>query len=402
MPIQTKVERIVSDITANQALSRAVRQIDPDVAAIYPITPQTDVAEGLATFVAEGVVNTVLVPVESEHSAMSACVGAAAAGARAFTATSSQGLAYMFEVLYIAAGLRLPIVMANVNRTLSAPINIHCDHSDSYGARDSGWVQLYAENAQEAYDNLIQAVRIAEHPKVLLPVMVNVDGFIVSHAAESAILLEDEEVRQFIGEYKPRFSLLDVDNPITVGPFDGLHGHFFEFKTAQIEAMANAKQVILEVGKEFGALSGRTYGLFEEYRLDDADIAIVVIGSAAATCSSVVDELRDQGLPVGLLKLRSFRPFPSEELADALGHIKAIGVLDRAVSPGLSGGPLFAEVKAALFDAGARPKVSSFVYGLGGREFRPEHAREAFASLLEIKKSGNVGNLVSYLGIRKG
>ncbi|MBI2864053.1 MAG: pyruvate ferredoxin oxidoreductase [Chloroflexi bacterium] len=402
MPIQTKVERRVSAVTGNQALSRAVRQIDPDVAAVYPITPQTDVAEGLATFVADGMINTVLVPVESEHSAMSACIGAAAAGARAFTATSSQGLAYMFEVLYVAAGLRLPIVMANVNRSLSAPINIHCDHSDSFGARDSGWVQLYSENAQQAYDNLIQAVRIAEHSKVLLPVMVNVDGFIVSHAAESAVLLDDEEVRQFIGEYTPRFSLLDVDHPITVGPFDGLHGYFFEFKAAQVEAMANAKQVILDVGKEYGALSGRTYGFFEEYGLDDADTAIVVVGSAAATCSSVVDEMRAQGMPVGLLKLRSFRPFPAEELADALKYVKAVGVLDRAVSPGLAGGPLFAEVKSALFDADARPKVASFVYGLGGREFRPEHAREAFASLFEIKKTGYVNDLVSYLGIRKG
>ena len=395
-----KTERKVTIFTGNQAIAEAMRQINPDVAAVYPITPQTDIAERLSAFVADGLLNVVYVPVESEHSAMSACVGAAAAGARAVTATSSQGLVYMQEVLYIASGLRLPIVMANVNRALSAPINIHCDHSDSMGARDSGWIQLYSENAQEAYDNVLQAVRIAEHEDVLLPVMVNMDGFIVSHGSEVVDLLDNQVVREFVGEYQPAFSLLDVEHTVTIGPFDGLHGHFFEHKKAQIEAMDRARGVILDVGKEFASLTGRSYGLFEEYRLADAEVAVVVLNSAAGTCKIVVDELREQGLPVGLLKLRVFRPFPSAEMADALRNLKAIGVLDRSVSPGL-GGPVFAELRSALFDVGARPKVVSFIYGLGGREFRPEHAREAFSSLLDINKTGLVNNLVSYLGLRR-
>lgn len=395
-----KAKQKVSMITGNQALVEGMRQVRPDVAAIYPITPQTDVAEGLAGLAAEGLIDTVLVPVESEHSAMSACVGAAAAGARAMTATSSQGLAFMWEVLYIAAGLRLPIVMANVNRTLSAPINIHCDHSDSFGARDAGWVQLYSENAQEAYDNLIQAVRIAEHTKVQLPVMVCVDGFIISHCSEVVELLGDEEVKRFVGEYFAPVSLLDVDQPVTMGPFDGLRGHFFEFKLAQMEAIDYARQVILEVGKEFGECAGRNYGLFEEYAMSDAEVAVLVMGSAAGTCKMVVDELREQGLPVGLVKLRSFRPFPSEELASALAPLKAVGILERAVSPGLLGGPLFAEVRSALFDSDIRPKLKSFVYGLGGREFRPEHAAEAFASLITISREGVVRDLVAFLGLR--
>ena len=398
----TKTQGKVTIITGNQAVAEAMRQINPDVVAVYPITPQTDVAEGLSSFVADGLLDTVYVPVESEHSAMSACVGAAAAGARAVTATASQGLVYMQEVLYIASGLRLPIVMANVNRALSAPINIHCDHSDSMGARDSGWIQLYSENAQEAYDNVVQAVRIAEHQDVRLPVMVNMDGFIISHESEVVELLDDKDVSEFVGEYKPAFSLLDVEHPVTIGPFDGLHGHFFEHKKAQIEAMDRARGVILDVGREFTSLAGRSYGFFEEYRLADAEVAVVVLNSAAGTGKIVVDELREQGLPVGLLKLRVFRPFPSAELADALRNFKAIGVLERAVSPGLEGGPVFAELRSALFDVGISPKVISFIYGLGGREFRPEHAREAFSSLLSTGKTGHVSNLVNYLGLRRG
>lgn len=393
----TTTERRVTIITGNQAMAEAMRQINPDVVAVYPITPQTEVAERLSSSVADGLMDATYVPVESEHSAMSACVGAAAAGARAVTATASQGLVYMQEVLHIASGLRLPIVMANVNRTLSAPINIHCDHSDSMGARDSGWIQLYSEDAQEAYDNVLQAVRIAEHEDVRLPVMVNMDGFIVSHGSEVVELIDDRAVGEFVGEYQPAFSLLDVDNPVTVGPFDGLHGHFFEFKKAQIDATDRARGVILDVGREFASLAGRSYGFFEEYRLADAEVAVVVLNSAAATCKTVVDELREQGLPVGLLKLRVFRPFPFAELAGALGNLKAVGVLDRSVSPGL-GGQVFTELRSALFDVGARPKVGSFVYGLGGREFRPEHAREVFSSLLDTDQTRLLNNSVSYLG----
>lgn len=398
----TKTEGKVVIITGNHAIAEAMRQMNPDVIAAYPITPQTNLVEDLSQWVADGSLDTVYVPVESEHSAMSACVGAAAAGARAITATSSQGLVYMQEVLYIASGLRLPIVMANVNRALSAPINIHCDHSDSMGARDSGWIQLYSENAQEAYDNVLQAVRIAEHKDVRLPIMVNMDGFIVSHGSEVIELLDDAKASEFVGEYKPALSLLDVEHPVTIGPFDGLRGHFFEHKKAQIEAMDRARGVILDIGREFASLTGRSYGFFEEYRLADAEVAVVVLNSAAGTGKIVVDELREQGLPVGLLKLRVFRPFPSAELADALRNFKAIGVLERAVSPGLEGGPVFAELRSALFDVGISPKVISFIYGLGGREFRPEHARETFSSLLSTSQTGHVNNLVNYLGLRRG
>ncbi len=388
-----KTKGKVTILTGNQAIAEAMRQINPDVVAVYPITPQTDVAERLSSFVADGLLDAEYVPVESEHSAMSACVGAAAAGARAITATASQGLVYMQEVMYIASGLRLPIVMANVNRSLSAPINIHCDHSDSMGARDSGWIQLYSENAQEAYDNIIQAVRIAEHQDVRLPVMVNMDGFIVSHGTEVLELLDDKDVSEFVGEYEPVFSLLDIERPVAIGPFDGLHGHFFEHKMAQVKAMDKARKVTLDVGKEFASLTGRDYGFFEEYRLADAEVAVVVLASAAGTCKIVVDELREQGLPVGLLKLRVFRPFPSAELVGALRHVKVIGVLDRSVSPGLDGGPVFAELRSSFYDMETLPKVMSFIYGLGGREFKPQHASEVFSSLLSSSKTG-------YLGIR--
>ncbi len=395
-----KITGKIVAITGNAAVAQGMRQINPDVVAAYPITPQTDIAEEFATFVADGLVDTEYIAVESEHSAMSACLGAAAAGARVMTATSSQGLALMWEILYIASGMRFPIVMTNVNRCLSAPINIHCDHSDSMGARDSGWIQIYSESAQEAYDNIIQAVRIGEDEKVRLPVMVNMDGFIVSHSIERVELLEDESVKNFVGEYKPSFSLLDVEHPVTFGPFDGLGGFYFEHKLAQIEAMERSREVILRIGREFGALSGREYGFFEKYRLDDAEVAVIVLNSAAGTSKHTVDMMRREGHPVGVLKLRIFRPFPTRELCEALRHLRAVAVLDRATSPGTTG-PLFGEVKAALYDLGKRPLVVNFIYGLGGREFKPEHIRCAFEALLEISKKGKVEKPLDYLGLKE-
>ena len=319
-------------LTGNSAVAYAMKQVDPDVCAAYPITPSTTIIENFSSYVADGTVQTELITVESEHSAMSACIGAAAAGARVMTATSSQGLALMWEMLYIASGLRLPVVLATVNRALAAPINIHCDHSDSMGARDSGWVQLYSETVQEAYDNVFQAVRIAENPEVRLPVMVCLDGFITSHAIENLTTIDDADVKAFIGEpVASETTLLDVDNPSSVGAV-ALPDTYMTFKNQQSDAMGRAKGVVEAVGKEFGKKFGRDYGLLEGYRLEDADTAIVLLNSAVGTTRVAVDELRKAGRKVGLLKLRLFRPIPHKEIAEALKGLKAIACLDRADS----------------------------------------------------------------------
>ena len=331
MAVELAKEELIVSLTGNDAVAEAMRQIDPDVIAAYPITPQTEMMHKFAEFVADGLVKTELVLVESEHSAMSACIGASAAGARSMTATSACGLALMWEVLYVAAGLRLPIVMTDVNRALSAPINIHCDHSDTMGARDSGWIQLFSENVQEAYDNVIQAIRIAEHPAVKLPVMVMMDGFIISHTNERIEILPDAVVSKFVGEYKPKHYLLDVDHPATFGPLD-LQDYYFEHRRQQAEAMKQAGPIILEIGKEFAKISGRSYGYFEEYKMDGADLVILCLGSTAGTTKAVVDKLRKQGMKVGLLKPRMFRPFPYQELIQALKNVKAVAVLDRSDS----------------------------------------------------------------------
>ncbi|MDP3804194.1 MAG: pyruvate ferredoxin oxidoreductase, partial [Candidatus Omnitrophota bacterium] len=315
--------------TGNEAMAEAMRQINPDVVAAYPITPATEIVQIFAGFVADGLVDTEFVPVESEHSAMSACIGSCAAGGRTMTSTSSQGLALMAEMLYIASGLRLPIVMADVNRTLASPLNIHCDHSDTMMVKDAGWIQIFSENAQEAYDNMIQAVKIAERAK--LPVVVTTDGFIISHGMERIEILDDEAVKEFIGEYKPEYYLLNFDKPVTIGALD-LPDYYFEHKRQQIEAMKNSKQVIIDAGKEFAKISGRGYGFFERYKMDDAEVSIVCMGSTAGTAKVVIDELRTKGVKAGLLKPRVFRPFPKDEIADALKGVKAVAVLDRSDS----------------------------------------------------------------------
>lgn len=387
-------------ITGNIAIATAMKQINPDVVAAYPITPSTEIVQQFSSYVADGVVDTEYIAVESEHSAMSACIGASAGGGRVMTATSSQGLAFMWEMLYIAAGYRLPIVLVCVNRALSAPINIHCDHSDSMGARDASWIQLYAENAQEAYDNTIQAFRIAEEMDVRLPVMSCLDGFIISHSIENMTVLEDEEVRRFIGDYKPLNPLLDLENPATVGAID-LQDYYMEHKRQQHEAMLNAKKVILNVGKEYGKLSGRSYGFFEEYRLDDADVAIVVMSSAAGTVKEIVDEYRNKGIKAGLLKPRVFRPFPAEEIADALKNTKAVAVLDRADSFGSSGGPLFPEFRSAMYDVPKPPKMINKIFGLGGRDFGPDDVRGVFDELVAVKDTGKIKSLKEYITVRE-
>ncbi|ABS60716.1 pyruvate synthase subunit PorA [Fervidobacterium nodosum] len=383
-------------ITGAEAIAYAMKQINPDVVAAYPITPQTPVVEYFAKYVADGVVDTEMIPVESEHSAMSAVVGAAAAGARAFTATASVGLALMHEVVFIAASLRLPIVMAVANRALSGPINIHCDHSDAMAERDSGWIQLWAENAQEAYDFTVMAYRIAEHPDIRLPVMVNFDGFIISHGVEVVETLDDEVVKQFVGKPIRMNSLLDTSKPVTYGALD-LYDYYFEHKRSQIEAMKHVPRVFKEVAEEFAKISGRKYDLVDEYMVDDAQYVMVALGSTAGTIKHTINELRKEGKKVGLVKPWVFRPFPKAEYQRILNGRKAVVVLDRSASFGAEA-PLYETVKSALYEVAVRPQMGSYVYGLGGRDITPAHIRQAFEDAFN-------GNLIvdeeRYLGLRE-
>ncbi|MCK4235357.1 pyruvate ferredoxin oxidoreductase [candidate division WOR-3 bacterium] len=392
------MEKIIMAKTGNESMAEAMRQINPDVVAAYPITPATEVVQIFSSFVADGLVDTELVLAESEHSALSACVGAAAAGGRVMTSTASQGLALMHEVLFIAAGLRLPIVICEVNRSLSGPINIHCDHSDTMASRDSGWIQIYSENSQEAYDNTIQAMKIAE--KAFLPAIVSVDAFIISHSMERLEVLPDNEVQKFIGEHKKPYDLLDVDNPITLGGLD-LQDFFFEHKRGEIEAMKEAKPIIIEVGKEYGEKFGTTYGFFEEYMMEDADFAIIALGSTAGTTKVVVDSLRKKGMKVGLFKIRVFRPFPFEEIKKALEHIKVIAVLDRVDGMSSFGSPVFHEIRSCLYESETKPVITNYIYGLGGRDIFPKEIEGVYKELEEIAEKGKVKNLINYLGVRE-
>jgi pyruvate ferredoxin oxidoreductase alpha subunit len=387
-------------VTGNQAVAMAMKQIDPDLVAAYPITPQTDVVQQFSEFVADGLVNTEFVTVESEHSAMSACVGSASTGARTMTATSSAGFALMWEMLYIAASMRVPIVMTTVNRALSGPINIHCDHSDTMGGRDTGWMQIYNEDAQEAYDATIMGFPIAEHKDVRLPLMNMYDGFIISGAIGPLQALDDEQVKQFIGEAPTYPGLLDSEHPITVGPFDGLHGYYFEAKMTQQQAMDNALGVIQETYDRFAALTGRQYQHLMKYKMDDADIAIVVANSAAGNTRNVVDALRAEGIKAGAIKLRTFRPFPAAEYAEALAGCKAVGVMDRADSFGALGGPLYLEILATLYQYGASPKVGNFIYGLGGREIYPHDIERAFRMLKDAADGAELPKSRVYLNAK--
>lgn len=386
-------------LSGNEAVAHALKQINPDVMGAFPITPSTEIPQYFSQYVANGEVDTEFVAVESEHSAMSCCIGAQAAGGRAVTATSSCGLALMWEMLYVAASSRLPITLACINRALSGPININNDHSDSMGARDSGWIQIYAENNQEAYDNICMAMRIGEHPDVRLPVMTCQDGFITSHAIENIELLEDELVKKFVGTYEPEQYLLKKENSVSVGPYD-IAAYYMEHKYQQAVAMQNAKQVILDVSKDFAKLSGREYGLFEEYKMEDAERAIVLIGSSAGTAKAAVDKLRAKGEKVGLIKLRVFRPFPMEELAQALSKVKAVAILDKADSFSGSGGPLFAESRSACYSLEKQPMMVNYIYGLGGRDVRVESIEKVYADLGEIVKSGKAGKLYRHLDVR--
>ena len=385
-------------LTGHQVVANAMRQIEPDVVAAYPITPQSEIMQYFAKFVADGEVNSDVITVESEHSAMSACVGSSVAGARTMTATASQGLALMMEIVYIAASMRAPIVMSICNRALSGPINIHCDHSDSMAARDSGAIQIYGEDAQEAYDYTLMAQRLAENEDIMLPVMVTLDGFTLTHSAQVAELLEDGIAKDFVGEYEAPYPLLDTDNPTTQGPFD-MPDYYFEHKRQQVDAIANVPEKLLDIQEEFSEVSGRNYeGLYEGYHLDDADYAMVVLGSTAGTAKEAVSLLREQGEKVGLLKPRLFRPFPEEIIAEALSDTKAIAILDRSLSFG-SKGPLYLEISSALsdYDPDQKPRLYNYTYGLGGRDTTVEHLTDVFEQI----KDSSLEKKMRFINLRE-
>lgn len=387
-------------MSGNEAVAYAIRQINPDVMPAFPITPSTEIPQMVSTYIANGEVDTEFIPVESEHSAMSAAIGSEAAGARTLTATSSAGLALMWEELLLAASNRMPLVLALVNRTLSGPININCDHTDGMGARDTGWIQIYAENNQEVYDNFVQAYPIAENSKVHLPIMICQDGFITSHAVENIELLEDEQVKEFVGEYEPEEFLLNPGKPIAVGPYS-VSNYAMEARKNQEIALENAKDVILQVGKEYGKMSGRSYGLFEEYKTKDADYIMLIMGSAAGTAKQAVDDLRQKGIKAGVLKLRVFRPFPAKEVAEALKTCKAVAIMDRCESYNGNGGPLGSEVTAALYRNKVMVEAVNYIYGLAGRDFTVDHVYDIFAQLEDAVKNQTQIEQYQYIGLRK-
>lgn len=387
-------------MSGNEAVSYAIRQINPDVMPAFPITPSTEIPQMVSSYIANGEMDTEFIPVESEHSSMSAAIGAEAAGARSLTATSSAGLALMWEELLLAASNRMPLVLALVNRTLSGPININCDHSDGMGARDTGWIQIYAENNQEAYDNFIQAYPIAEHADVHLPVMICQDGFITSHAVENIELLEDAQVKKFVGEYTPDEYLLNPGKPVAVGPY-AASNYVMEAKKNQETAMENAKEVILKTAQAYEKISGRSYGLFEEYRTEDADYIMLLIGSAAGTAKQAVDDLREKGKKAGVIKLRVFRPFPAKELAQALKNCKTAAIMDRCESYNGNGGPLGCEVDAALFRNKVMIKTVNYIYGLGGRDFTVEDVYHIFQEMEEADNNHTEISQYQYIGLRK-
>ena len=387
-------------MSGNEAVSYAIRQVNPDVMPAFPITPSTEIPQMVSTYIANGEMDTEFIPVESEHSSMSAAIGAEAAGARSLTATSSAGLALMWEELLLAASNRLPLALTLVNRTLSGPININCDHSDGMGARDTGWIQIYAENNQEAYDNFIQAYPIAEDKRVHLPIMICQDGFITSHAVENIEQMEDKLVKEFVGEYEPEEFLLNPGKPIAVGPYS-VTNYAMEAKKNQETALENAKEVILEVAKKFKEISGREYGLFEEYKTKDADYIMLIMGSAAGTAKEAVDHLREQGKKVGVLKLRVFRPFPAEEIAEALKGCKAVAIMDRCESYNGNGGPLGSEVTAGLYRSKVMIEAVNYIYGLAGRDFTVNEVYDIFAELEEAVENGKKVEQYQYIGLRK-
>ena len=386
-------------LSGNEAVAYAIKQINPDVMPAFPITPSTEIPQYVANYIANGQIDMEFIHVESEHSAMSAAIGASAAGARTLTATSSCGMALMWEELYIAASDRLPIVLALVNRALTGPININADHSDSMGARDSGWIQIYAESNQEVYDNFLQAFPIAEDKRVHLPVMICQDGFITSHGVENILLVEDEKVKELVGEYEPEHFLLNQKEKMAVGPY-AVSNYYMETKRSQRQAMENAREVILEMAEKFEKLTGRKYGFFEEYCMEDAEYVVVIIGSAAGTCKAAIEKLRAEGKKVGLLKIRVFRPFPEKELGEALKDRKAVAVLDRSEMFAATGGPLGTEVRSAMYSSGSNARVVNYFYGLGGRDITVGDFCTVYERLAEIAKTGEIPDMYEFIGLR--
>ena len=407
-----KPKQEITAMNGDEAVAFAVKQCDVDVVAAYPITPQTIIVEKFSEYVANGEVLTEFVCTESEHSAMTACLAASATGARTFTASASAGLALMHEMLFVTSGSRAPVVMAVANRALSSPLNIHGDHSDSMAERDSGWIQIYVENAQEAYDSTIQAFRIAEDIGVSLPIIVGLDGFTISHTLERTDILPEEVVKGFVGERQFPMVLthegktvpfkLDTENPMLMGP-NVSPNYYFEFKRQQEEAMRNALKKIQEINAEYAKLSGRSYGngLIDPYKLEDAEIAVVVVGSTAGTLKVIVDQLRQEGIKAGILRLRTFRPFPSEDLKNALKNVKILAVMDKSMSPGGLGAAVFSEVRNALYDLKQQPTIVNYIFGLGGRDSSPRDLRRVFEDLLRMAKTGQVDKQVHYLGLRE-
>ena len=386
-------------MSGNEAVATAMRQVNPDVIAAFPITPSTEIPQYVSSYKAEGLIDTEFIAVESEHSAMSACIGASAAGVRVMTATSSAGMALMYELLYVAASDRLPIVMAAVNRALTGPININADHSDSMGARDSGWIQLYSENAQEAYDNILMANRIAEHPDVMLPVMICQDGFITSHGVENIILEDDDFVKDFIGEYNPEKYLLNPDESLGIGPYS-VSPYYMEIKRQQFEAMTNAKKVIRDISREFSGKTGREYGMIDTYKMEDAEYAVLVMSSSAGTGKVAVDELRENGIKAGLIKLRVFRPFPTEEVVEAAKGLKALGIMDKSDGFSAAGGPLGAEVRSALYGKADGIRTVNYIFGLGGRDIKTGDFHEIIEELKDKADGKDVPDC-RYHGVRE-
>ena len=410
--MEKQVKQETMALNGDEAVAFAVKQCDVDVVAAYPITPQTIIVEKFSEYVANGEVQTEYVCTESEHSAMTACLAASVTGARTFTASASAGLALMHEMLFVTSGSRAPVVMAVANRALSSPLNIHGDQSDSMAQRDSGWIQIYVENAQEAYDAIIQAFKIAEDVGVSLPMIVGLDGFTVSHTLENVDVLSEDDVKKFVGERQlPKVLThegktvpfkLDPENPMTMGPI-AFQNYYFEFKRQQEEGMKNALKRIQEVNTEYAKFTGRSYGngLIDAYKLEDAEIAVVCVGSTSGTLKVIVDELRQEGVKAGLLRLRTFRPLPVEELRKALSNVVAIAIMDKSMSFGGFGGAVFTEVRHALYDDEKHPFIVNYIYGLGGRDSSPRELRTIFEELTHIARVGHVESLVHYFGLRE-
>jgi len=386
-------------MNGDRAVAFAAKQAKVDVISAYPITPQTIIVETLAEYVNNGELDAVFIPVESEHSALSAAIGASLAGARVFTATSSQGLALMWEILWIAAGLRAPIVMAIGNRALSPNINIHCSHDDAYAARDTGWLQLFAENVQEAYDLTLLAFKIAEDHRVLLPTIVNLDGFILTHAAEGLYVLDDKDVDSFLPPRKP-VNPIDPDNPKTYGSLD-FTDWYMEHRKIWYDAYPNVPQVIKETFAEYEKLTGRRYVQIKTFNAEDADKAIVILGSSAGTARYAARKLKEKGQNVAVISLTQYRPFPRKELRTILEKFDVVAVFDRSLSFGSPGNQLFMDVATSLYNAKKKPHLVNVVYGLGGRDFTPSHVEQVYQLMEEVQKRGEAPEEPIWVGLRE-